>query len=58
MRRPLDQTRLLKELGVVADKLSGSTLTREQRMVLLQRQAELGDLRDAIAMRARRAAAR
>jgi hypothetical protein len=56
MRKPLDTTRLLKELEAVGDKLAARGLKREQRMVLLRRQAELGDLRDAIALRARRSA--
>jgi hypothetical protein len=55
MRRPLDQSRVLKELAGVADKLAEAGLTREKRLALLRRQAQLGDLRDAIAERARRA---
>jgi hypothetical protein len=58
MRKPLDTTRLLKELEIVGNKLAARGLKREQRMVLLRRQAELGDLRDAIAQRARRSEAR
>jgi hypothetical protein len=54
MQRPLDQSKLLKELAGVADKLADSSLTREKRLALLRRQARLGDLRDAIAERARR----
>jgi hypothetical protein len=54
MRKPLDTTRLLKEQEVVGEKLASRTLTRERRMELLRRQAELGDLREAIAQRARR----
>jgi hypothetical protein len=57
MKKPLDTTRLLKELEVVGDKLAARGLKRDQRMALLRRQAELGDLRDAIAQRARRSAA-
>lgn len=55
MRRPLDQSKVLKELAGVADKLADNGLTREKRLALLRRQARLGDLRDAIAERARRA---
>jgi hypothetical protein len=54
MRKPLDTTRLLKELETVGEKLKSRGLTRDTRMALLRRQAELGDLRDAIALRARR----
>jgi hypothetical protein len=55
MQRPLDQSKVLKELAGVADKLADNALTREKRLALLRRQARLGDLRDAIAERARRA---
>ncbi len=54
MQKPLDTSRLLKELEVVGEKLSSHKLTREKRMELLRRQADLGDLREAIALRARR----
>jgi hypothetical protein len=57
MARPLDQSAVVKELDRVADKLAAKGLTPEKRMALLRRQAQLGDLRDAIAQRARRAAA-
>jgi hypothetical protein len=55
---PLDRTRtaVLKELAGVGDKLADQALTKEQRLALLRRQAELGDLRDALAERARRKA--
>jgi hypothetical protein len=56
MRSPLDRSHLLKELASVTDELANPELTREQRLALLRRQAALGDLRDAIAERARRAA--
>lgn len=56
MRPALDQSQVLKELAGVADKLAEEGLTREKRLALLRRQARLGDLRDAIAERARRAA--
>ena len=48
---------VLKELAGVGDKLAEKRLTPPQRLALLRRQAELGDLRDALAERARRASA-
>lgn len=45
---------MLKELESVADKLAAKGLTSQNRLPLLRRQAQLGDLRDAIAARARR----
>jgi hypothetical protein len=54
MERVLDQTMLGKQIEVVAAKLADRGLTMEKRLVLLRRQAELGDLRDALAKRARR----
>jgi hypothetical protein len=45
---------VLKELSGVADKLAAGKETGEKRLALLRRQAELGDLRDALAERARR----
>jgi cell division protein FtsB len=57
MARPLNQSAVIKELDRVADKLAAKGLATEKRMALLRRQAQLGDLRDAIAQRARRAAA-
>jgi hypothetical protein len=56
MRRPLDQSALNKELKAIAAKLADGASTGEKRLALLRRQAELGDLRDAIAQRARRSA--
>jgi hypothetical protein len=56
MRRVLDKADVLKELETVGDKLATSGLTTERRLDLLRRQAQLGDLRDALAQRARRAA--
>jgi hypothetical protein len=57
MPRPvLNQAAVVKELDRVADKLAAKGLTSDKRMDLLRRQAQLGDLRDAIAQRARRAA--
>jgi cell division protein FtsB len=57
MARPLNQSAVIKELDRVGDKLAARGLAPEKRMALLRRQAQLGDLRDAIAQRARRAAA-
>lgn len=54
----LDQTTLAKQIGAVADKLADRRLSKEKRLVLLRRQAQLGDLRDAIAKRAARASER
>ena len=52
----LSRTRaaVLKELAVASDKLAATGLTKERRLALLRRQAELGDLRDALAERDRR----
>jgi hypothetical protein len=57
MRRTLDRSDLLKEMENVADKLATPGLVGEPRLALLRRQAQLGDLRDALAERARRAPA-
>ena len=56
MRPPLEQSALNKELKSIAAKLAAGGPTGQERLALLRRQAELGDLRDAIALRARRAA--
>jgi len=56
MRQVLDKSEVLKEFAAVGDKLAAAALTREQRLALLRRQAQLGDLRDALAQQARRAA--
>jgi hypothetical protein len=45
---------VLKELAGVGDKLAAKSLTQPERLSLLRRQAELGDLRDALAERERR----
>jgi hypothetical protein len=58
MQRVLDQTNLSKQINAVADKLADRSLSTPKRLVLLRRQAQLGDLRDAIAKRARRATER
>lgn len=57
MSLSLTRTAVLKELAGVGDKLAAKKLTQQQRLALLRRQAELGDLRDALADRARRASA-
>jgi hypothetical protein len=54
----LDQTNLRQQIETVADELADRSLSKEQRLVLLRRQAHLGDLRDALAQRARRATER
>ncbi|WP_354700950.1 hypothetical protein DSM112329_01243 [Paraconexibacter sp. AEG42_29] len=53
MQRVLDKSAVLKELESVATKLAAPGLTSKARLPLLRRQAQLGDLRDAIAARAR-----
>jgi hypothetical protein len=50
----LTRAAVLKELALAGDKLAAPALPKEQRLALLRRQAELGDLRDALADRARR----
>lgn len=55
MQRPLDQSDLIKQMEGVADQLADRGLTNPERLDLLRRQAQLGDLREAIATRARRA---
>jgi hypothetical protein len=55
MRSPSDRPSLIKELATVADKLAAGKVSGEKRLELLRRQAQLGDLRDALAERSRRA---
>jgi hypothetical protein len=50
------RAQILAKMETVARQLDAPNLSRPQRMALLRRQAELGDLRDALAERARRAA--
>ncbi len=57
MTRVLTRTMVLKELDGVANRLAAEKITGKQRLELLRRQAQLGDLRDALADRARRTAA-
>lgn len=56
MPRLLTKSAVLKELVTVTDRLATGKVTPEQRLALLRRQAELGDLRDALIDRARRSA--
>jgi hypothetical protein len=58
MQRVLEKTDVLKELADVTDKLGTRGVAVEKRLVLLRRQAQLGDDRDAIAQRERRARSR
>ncbi|HWH93550.1 MAG TPA: hypothetical protein VNT03_06785 [Baekduia sp.] len=51
------RSQILRQMETVAQRLDSARLTGPQRMALLRRQAELGDLRDALVERARRAAA-
>jgi hypothetical protein len=51
------RSNLALALDDVDERLSAPGLGRDERMTLLQRQAELGDLRDEIALRDRRRAA-
>jgi len=54
MALSLTRAAVLKELAVAGDKLAAPALPKEKRLALLRRQAELGDLRDALAERERR----
>ena len=58
MQRILDQTTLRDEIEAVGSKLADRGLSMDKRLALLRRQAQLGDLRDSIAKRARRATER
>jgi hypothetical protein len=50
------RVKILRQLETVAQRLESPKLTGPQRMALLRHQAELGDQRDILADRARRAA--
>jgi cell division protein FtsB len=50
------RTQILRQMETVSQRLESPRLDSKARMALLRRQAELGDLRDALAERARRAA--
>jgi len=54
MTLALTRAAVLKELAGVGDELAKRSLTQPQRLALLRRQAELGDLRDVLADRERR----
>lgn len=47
-------TQIARQMETLSQRLDSPKLTGQQRMALLRRQAELGDLRDALAERARR----
>ena len=51
------RSQILRQMDAVSAKLESPRISGPQRMALLRRQAELGDLRDALIDRARRAAA-
>jgi hypothetical protein len=51
------RTAVLKELAAASQKLASPRLPKDQRLALLRRQAELGDLREALAERERRKSA-
>jgi hypothetical protein len=53
----LTRAAVLKELAAASDKLAAPALPKDKRLALLRRQAELGDLRDALADRERRKSA-
>jgi hypothetical protein len=55
MNSKATRTQILHQLDAVAKRLESPKLNGPQRMTLLRRQAELGDLRDALAERSRRA---
>jgi hypothetical protein len=50
----MTQSKLNKELTGVADKLAANRISAVQRLALLRKQAELGDLRDERLKAARR----
>ena len=54
MGRILDRNQVVKELTNVAEKLDAGGVPTEKRLVLLRRQAQLGDLLEAIDLKARR----
>jgi hypothetical protein len=49
------RTQILQQMATVAERLDSPKTNGTQRMALLRRQAELGDMRDAMVERARRA---
>jgi hypothetical protein len=56
MRTRRDRPTLLKALNDVSEQLASPNLTAKERLPLLRRQAELVDLREELALRARRQA--
>jgi hypothetical protein len=56
MQSSATRKQIVQQMETVARRLESPSLNGPQRMALLRRQAELGDLRDALAERARRAA--
>jgi hypothetical protein len=50
------RSQILQQMATVAERLDSPKTNGAQRMALLRRQAELGDLRDALLDRARRRA--
>jgi hypothetical protein len=56
MQRIFDRAAVMQEMAAVTAKLDSSGISREERLALLRRQAQLGDLRDAVAQRERRSA--
>ena len=55
MASSMTPSTVLKQLAGVSEKLDAPDLTRERRLDLLRRQAQLCDLRDAHVERLRRA---
>ncbi len=53
MTRVLTRSAILTEMERVADRLAAGKIVGPERLALLRRQAELGDLRDALAHQAR-----
>jgi hypothetical protein len=57
MTEPSTTAAITKQMEAVERQLAAPRCTGEKRLALLRRQAQLGDLRDAFALRARRRAA-
>lgn len=56
MPQRLTDANIAKQLDTVADRLAADRCSKERRLELLRKQAQLGDLRDAAVTEARRAA--
>jgi hypothetical protein len=54
MTEPTTTSAITKQMEAVERQLDGPRCTGEKRLALLRRQAQLGDLRDAFALRERR----